>query len=448
MHNIAFGEIFDTVVIMTPLSLQTIRKVYFVGIGGIGISAVARMMVHEGKIVTGTNDRESPNTLDGLRAAGVQIYCDRDISHIDLDTDLIIYSTAWDQNEKDFIDMVRTLGIPVLTYAEALGLISQNKYTIAISGTHGKTTTTAMVAKVLGEAQKKPTVIVGSILKDIQSNFIAGSSNLFVVEACEYQRSFLNLSPSILVITNIDNDHLDYYGTLDGIQKAFAELAHKVPSSGFIVCDPNDARVSNILTNLSAHIVDYTKEKITTPLKVSGDHNIKNAQAAIAVGRILSIETEKINSSLAQFTGTWRRMEYKGTMECGALVYDDYAHHPTEIRASLQGFRSMHPHKNIRVIFQPHLFSRTKFLLNEFSQSFTDTNEVILAPIYGAREKPDSTISSEILSELTKKYHQKVSVGENFSTIENYLKTTSTKEDVIITMGAGNIYKIGEKLLG
>ena len=429
--------------------IQNIHAVHFIGIGGIGMSALARMMVHEGKKVTGTNDWESPSTLDGLRDQGVHIYIDRDISHISPDTDVIIYSTAWDQNEKDFMNQVRALSTPVLTYAEALGLASQGKYTIAISGTHGKTTTTAMIAEMLVTTKKDPTVIVGSLLKGSGSNFIAGESNLFVVEACEYQRSFLNLSPEILIITNIDNDHLDYYKDIEDIISAFHELAMKVPKHGFVVADLHDQNIQKALLGTVANIVDYSKVGETKhfDLSVPGDHNIKNAQAALAVAGILNITEDEALAALRNFQGTWRRMEYKGELSNGTKVYDDYAHHPTEIRASLQGFRAKHPEGRIRIVFQPHLYSRTKLLLNDFAGSFSDADEVIVAPIYAAREKSDLEISAEILTQEILKYHSSVRAGENLLSIESYLRDTVRAGDIIITMGAGDVNKIGEHLL-
>ncbi|MDO8604252.1 MAG: UDP-N-acetylmuramate--L-alanine ligase [bacterium] len=425
--------------------LKNIHHVHFIGPGGVGISAVARFFIKEGKKVTGTEDNLSPETLDDLRREGAVFSLDLNPKVLPI-ADCYIYSIAWLSKHSEVLEEAKRRGIPCYSYPESLGMISRGMRTIAVSGTHGKTTTTAMIAGVLVGAHKDPTVIVGSLLKS-GANFIAGKSDIFVVEACEYKRSFLNLSPEILVITNIDNDHLDYYGTIEGVQKAFAELVEKVPETGAIVCDPSDPLVAPVLSNAIAQIVDYTKERVTVPLQVAGEHNIKNARATLAAARILGVDHTEATRLLALFEGTWRRMEYKGKTSEGALVYDDYAHHPTEIKATLQGFRSKYPNANIRVIFQPHLYSRTKLLLKDFSVSFWMANDVIIAPIYAAREKPDDKISAQIISDEITKHHPKVRTFGNFDEIVKYLQDTATPNDVIITMGAGDIYKVGEALI-
>lgn len=429
---------------MNEQFLKDIHAAHFIGIGGIGVSAVARMMLGRGVSVTGS-DRAPSLVTEKLEADGARIFFGHDAKHLAPEVDLVVYSPAIPDDNPELVAAYER-GIQVLSYPEALGMISRGMRTVAVSGTHGKTTTTAMIAEVLVGAKLSPTVIVGSLLKS-GSNFVAGTSDIFVVEACEYKRSFLNLAPEILVITNIDNDHLDYYGTIEGVQKAFAELVEKVPAHGAIVCDPSDPRVAPVLAKAAARIVDYTKENLTILLAVSGEHNIKNAKAALAVVRILGVGGEEAEKFLAQFEGTWRRMEYKGKMESRALVYDDYAHHPTEVKATLQGFRAKYPEGNIRVVFQPHLYSRTKLLLNDFAQSFNDADEVIVAPIYAAREANDPEISADILATEISKHHKNAHVVGGFPDIEKYLRDTATTSDVIITMGAGNIYKVGESLI-
>ncbi len=428
--------------------LKNIHAVHFIGIGGIGVSAVARLVLSRGVRVSGS-DRDSSLITKKLRESGATIFTSHDAKHVPADCDLVVYSPAIPAENPE-LSLARERGIETYSYPEVLGLISKGMRTVAVSGAHGKTTTTAMIAEVLISAQKSPTVIVGSLLKS-GTNFVHGESNIFVVEACEYRRSFLNLSPEILVITNIDADHLDYYKDIADIQSAFRELAMKVPTLGTIVCDPNDVCVQHVLVNISAKIIDYTKEDLNTVLTIPGDHNIKNAKAALAVARIFDVSQVDAEKTLAEFQGTWRRMEYKGTLANSAIIYDDYAHHPTEIRATLQGFRSKFPNTRIRVVFQPHLYSRTKLLLNDFSESFGDANEVIVAPIYAARETVDPEISAEILAQAIVD-HQKV-VGlrvwamSDFLAIETYIRETAQKDDIIITMGAGDIFKVGETLL-
>lgn len=435
---------------MNEAFLDSIKSAHFIGIGGIGVSAIARMMLARGVYVSGS-DRAPSLVTEKLEALGARIFFGHDEAHVPAALDVVVYSPAI-PDENPELRIARERGVPAYSYPEALGMISRGMRTVAVAGTHGKTTTTAMIAEVLVGAPLSPTVIVGSLLKS-GTNFIAGTSNIFVVEACEYKRSFLNLSPEILVITNIDNDHLDYYGSIEGIQQAFAEMVGKVPATGTIVCDPNDPRVTPVLANAVARIVDYQLGGSTAKLKlaVSGDHNIKNAKAALAVARLLGVEEGEAASLLSKFEGTWRRMEYKGNTEKGTFIYDDYAHHPTEIKATLQGFRAKYPKGRIRVVFQPHLYSRTKLLLDDFAQSFGDADEVIVAPIYAAREENDPTITAEILAQRIideqKTAGLRVWAMIDFTTIENYLRETETPNDIIVTMGAGDIFKVGEGLV-
>ena len=427
--------------------LKNIHTAHFIGIGGIGVSAVARLMLSRGVKVSGS-DRDGSPLTEKLDEEGVKVFVGHDRTHVPDKCDLVVYSPAIPESNPELL-VARERGVQTLSYPEALGMISRGMKTIAVSGTHGKTTTTAMIAEVLVGTHKNPTVIVGSILKS-GSNFIAGKSNLFVVEACEYKRSFLQLSPEILVITNIDNDHLDYYGDIQGVQKAFAEMVEKVPRSGAIICNPNDPFVAPVLAKAVAQIIDYELATPGSPLLLSvpGDHNIRNAKAALSVARILGVDENEAIKLLGQFTGTWRRMEYKGQMPNGALVYDDYAHHPTEVKATLQGFRAKFPDHRIWVIFQPHLYSRTKLLLKDFAKSFGDANEVIIAPIYAAREAPDPSITIDVLVwEIAKNHYSPRAFGD-FASIEKHLRDSVLPGDIVITMGAGDIYKVGEQLLG
>jgi UDP-N-acetylmuramate--alanine ligase len=437
---------------MSDNLLQKAKNIYFIGIGGIGISAIARMLVLEKKIVIGS-DASSSEITANLQKLGIKIYIGQKKENIPTGVDLVIYTVAVKADNPEFIE-AKNRGLKMITYAETLTEISNSKYTIAVAGTHGKTTTTAMIAKIMMEADLDPTVIVGSLIRDKvgeKTNFIHGQSDYFVVEACEYDRSFLHIEPKIAVINNIDNDHLDYYGSIEGVIAGFREFALKVPKDGFIVCDPNDEKVAKAILGLDCTIVDRNKfYDADLIMKIPGEHNRRNAGTALAVANILKLDLAKAKKSLETFTGTWRRFEYKGETSAGALVYDDYGHHPTEVKATLAGARELFPDKNIIVVFQPHLFSRTKILLNDFAQAFADADEVILAPIFPAREKFDPTISSDILAErisLQKKAQTQVCVFKNFFDIETYLKTNLKAGDVLITMGAGEQYKIGDSLL-
>ena len=430
---------------MKNIDLSKIKKAHFVGIGGIGVSAIARMMLAEGKNVSGS-DTSSSAIIDELRRLGVKIFLEHNADNVANDTDLIIYTPAI-SFENPELKKGGDLGISCLSYPEILGLISKNKYTIAISGAHGKTTTTAMIGKVLIDAKLDPTIIVGSLLKDCKSNFVAGKGEYFVVEACEYKKSFLNIDPKIIVITNIDNDHLDYYGNLENIKKAFGEFVAKIDADGFLVCDPNNENLKDIVKKTKGKIIDYTKIKADFSLKTPGQHNIKNAQATMAVAQILNIREKETLISINNFSGTWRRFECKGETKKGVLIYDDYGHHPTEIKATLNGAREFFGNKKIWCVFQPHLYSRTKLLLEDFGKSFGDADEIILADIYSAREQKDESINSEVLAGEINKNESKAMYMESFDKITDYLIENAKKGDIILTMGAGDIFKIGENLL-
>lgn len=427
---------------------EDIHKIFFFGIGGIGISALARMMLQNGKTVVGQDVLDSEN-IQELKKLGAIISIGQSIEAIPKDTDLIVYSRALVVLEPKFVEEIKTLSIPSLLYPELLGLVSKDKYTIAVSGSHGKTTTTGMVVQVLKECGLDPTAVIGSFLQGTKSNFIQGRSDYFVVEADEYYRAFLNLHPTILIILNIDLDHVDYYKDLEDIKSAYRSLAEKIPENGFIICDPDNKDIHDVLTNVKAHIVDYKEEFYKRDLQLPGTHNQIDATYAFCVGKILGIDKEAINKSLNSFLGTWRRFEYKGKTKEGALVYDDYAHHPTEIKATLQAFRERYPKEDykIHIFFQPHLFSRTKALFNEFVESFTDADTVRILPIFKAREIDDGKMSAEILADEIAKTKQNVRSLSFAEAIEELKESSFTDKDIIVTMGAGEAYRITEKVI-
>ncbi|MEK9167753.1 MAG: Mur ligase domain-containing protein [Patescibacteria group bacterium] len=421
---------------------RNIKKIHFIGIGGIGVSALARMMLLEKKKVSSSDITPSLVT-ERMERLGAKVHIGHKEKNLPKEVDIVVYSPAVQGSNPELM-AARARGVPTYSYPEALGLISKGKYTIAVSGTHGKTTTTAMIAEILIDAKKSPTVVIGSFLKKEKDNFVAGKSDVFVVEACEYRRSFLNLSPKILVITNIDADHLDYYGNLAGVQKGFAEMVAKVPKNGFIVCDPGNTKVKPAIEKTKARIIDYTKEKLVVTLPVSGEHNRENARAALAVARLASVDTKKAGESLAHFHGTWRRMEYKGKTRRGVIVYDDYGHHPTEVRRTLQGFRERHKKDRIIVVFQPHLYSRTKLLLKDFAKGFGAVDEAVIADIYAAREVDDGTIHAR---DLAAKIGKNARYIGGSGAISAYLEKHLKKGNILITMGAGDVHKVGDGLL-
>jgi len=440
------------------VDLTKIRKVHFTGIGGIGMSALARMLLHDGKVVSGS-DREYSQILENLRMSGVVVFEGHDAKNVTDSVDLLIYSQAIPEDNAER-KRARALGIPTRSYAELLGILSEHRYTIAVSGSHGKTTTTAMVWEVLREVLH-PTLIVGSLLQETGSNFAPGDSEpasthgespqrggYFVVEACEYRRSFLHLHPNILVITNIDADHLDYYKDLDDIKRAFAELVQKVPEDGFVVCDPSDAHVRDVLVGTTAGVIDatsYRGDDIELPFPA--EHNVENATRALAVSDIFDVPREDALMRLKRFKGTWRRMERKGVMRTGALLYDDYAHHPTEIAATLTAFRAMYPDKRLVVAFQPHLHSRTEHFFGGFVNSLSLADRVLLAPVYEARAENKSEYTSAKLAGALAEVHRDVISCDSFDAVVSDLLERTNETDVVIIMGAGDLYTIGKKLV-
>lgn len=429
------------------LDFKDISKAHFIGIGGIGISAIARMMNLEGKHVSGSDRDESEVTAE-LEKLGISVAIGQKAENIDPKTDLVVYSVAVPDDNPELM-RAKELGIPRITYPQALSILSKDKFTIAVSGTHGKTTTTAMIAKVMMDAGLDPTVIVGSFLKDHKSNFVAGKSKYLVVEACEYRRSFLNLHPSILVVTNIDDDHLDYYKDINDIASAFAELASQIKPDGFLVCNKEYPHIEAVLKRAKCTVEDYELfGDWNLKLKIPGRHNLENAAAVLAVADILGISRAAAKKSLEDFSGTWRRFEHRGTMKNGVEVYDDYGHHPTEVKATLEGAREFFGTKEITVVFQPHLYSRTKQHLHAFGLSFAAADHVIVAPIYPAREPFDPEISSEMVAEEACKAGVDAMALPSFTAIEERLKNALTDSNqVLITMGAGEANKIGDRLL-
>jgi UDP-N-acetylmuramate--alanine ligase len=428
---------------MSEQEIQKINKIHFIGIGGIGMSALARLFLSLGKEVSGSDLRSSDITKN-LEKEGVKIFNSQTSQNISPDIDIIVYTLAVPRDNPEIIQ-ADNLNIKKFYYAEMLGFISKNFYTIAVSGTHGKTTTTAMLAKVFQTADQNPNVIVGSIISDAGTNYIKGDDEFFIVEACEYKRSFLNLFPKIVIVTNLEEDHLDYYKNLEDIQNAFHDLLLKLPKDGFVICDPNDSRVSPILKNISAQVIDYMQYVNEIPdLKIPGQHNVLNASAVLAVAKILNLDLEKAKNGLQNFIGTWRRAEFIKETPNNNLCYDDYAHHPTEIRVTLSGFKDRFKDYEINVIFEPHLYSRTKELFSDFVSALTLADRIILTPIYAAREILDPSINSEMLTKELIKNKKNAFYFENFNLTKEWIKDHDFKhkKQIFITMGAGDIYQI------
>jgi UDP-N-acetylmuramate--alanine ligase len=420
------------------------KKAYFIGIGGIGMSALAQLMKDTGVEVKGS-DREASPVTELLESKGITVLIGQKAENVPSDAEVVIYSEAvWDDNPERM--RAKELGISQVSYFAALGDATRGKKLIAVAGTHGKTTTTGMIAKILSDAGAKPYAIVGSIVKDFGSNYLKGDSDIFVVEACEYKRDFLTLSPEILVITNIEWDHTDYYTDIDDVRSAFWQLAEKVPAEGAIVADLKNPVVSSFVPALMPEKVDYATEG-NYELRLPGDFNKNNARAAAAAARFVlpDMTDDSIATSLSHFHGTWRRFEYKGKTKAGADVYDDYAHHPTAVKATLAELRKKGTGK-IFVAFHPHLYSRTRDLLPEFATAFKDADGVFIAPIYPAREIDDGSVSSAMLAERITE-NGTPAEALSFDEIEAAFNTYPKEGDIIMTMGAGDIYKVADKLV-
>lgn len=421
-----------------------IKKAYFIGIGGIGMSALAQMLAHEGALVSGS-DRDASPVTDLLESKGVSVVIGQKAENVPPDAELVVYSDSVPESNPERA-RTRELGIPSLSYFQMLGKVSEGKKTVAVAGTHGKTTTTGMLARILKDAGAEPTAIIGSIVRDFGSNYLFGTSNTFVVEACEYKDHLLELSPEVLVITNLEWDHTDYFPSLGALQETFRKAIERVPATGAIVTDPSNPNIAPLLVSAKARVVDYTLES-AYDLRLPGEFNQNNARASAAAARVVlpSISDAAISVSLADFHGTWRRFEYKGKTASGADVYDDYAHHPTAVRETLSALRAKVTGKII-VAFHPHLYSRTRDLLDEFATAFADADQVFIAPIYAAREVDDGSISSEILAARIRATGTEATALDSFDAIEQALGTVG-EGDTIMTMGAGDIYKVADALV-
>ena len=463
---------------MYKISFKNPVHVYFMGIGGISMSGLAQILIQEGFKISGSDTKESAMTK-ALEEKGIKIFYGQKAENITASDpiDVVVYTAAVHPDNPEFM-AAKEAGLPMLTRAELLGQIMlEYDLPVAISGTHGKTTTTSMLSKILLEAGTDPTLSIGGVFKDIGGNIRVGKSEYFVTEACEYTNSFLSFFPKISVISNIDADHLDFFKDLDDIRHSFRKFAQLLPDDGTLVINGDIENLQEITEGLKCTIVtygskdsfDYYPSDITydaqgnpsftahipmgkelkIKLAVPGIHNVYNALASIAVASILNIEETHIVTALSQFGGTSRRFEYKGKIG-GVTIIDDYAHHPTEIKATLTAAQN-YPHKKIWCVFQPHTYTRTKALLNEFAEALSIADHVVLADIYAAREKDTLGISSKTLRDKI------VSLGhecnyfptkENFSEIEKFLLQNCTKDDLLITMGAGDVVKIGDELLG
>ena len=423
-------------------------KVHLIGIGGAGVSALGNLYLGKEYEVSGSDTNRNRFT-DILEKKGVKVIIGHKADLITKDLDLVVYSNAIPKHDPDNVELAkaRELGVEVLSYPEALGRITKEYTTIAVSGTHGKTTTTAMLLHILQETGLSPTGIVGSLLSSSGSNYVEGDSNILVIEADEYMKAFLNHSPTMIGVTNIDHDHHDIYPTLQDLQDTFKEFANNLPELGILICSALDQNSWDTFEDLARTVIDYSVIPVEDlSLKVPGAFNRRNAQLAIALAIQLDITLEDATKSLESFKGTWRRQEFKGEGDNGRLVYDDYAHHPTEIMASLSGFRELYPNKKITVIFQPHLYSRTKNLYTEFCNAFNPeyVDQVILLPVYAAREEADPEIDIQVMAQEINNTGPKAMAAADF---QDAITKIDNESEVIVTMGAGDVTELSNQLV-
>ena len=471
---------------MYSIDYDTPIRVHFIGIGGISMSGLAEILLDRGFKVSGS-DRAPSELTQILENKGVKVYYGQVAGNITDDIDLVVYSAAIREDNEEYAEAVRR-GIPMLTRAQLLGQIMKNyKVSVAVAGTHGKTTTTSMITDILLSADLDPTISVGGMLKEIGGNIRIGRSGYFVTEACEYTNSFLSFNPTVDVILNIEEDHLDFFKDINDIRNSFRKFAGLLPDDGILIINADIENHEEISEGLKCRVVtvsasggadaDYTASDIEydkegcasftlhtscsakagagmdghrISLHVPGAHNIGNALAAIALGEHLNISPDTIARGLCDFKGTDRRFQHKGSFPAAdggqVTVIDDYAHHPTEIRATLTAAAN-YPHERIVCVFQPHTYTRTRAFFDDFADALTLADVIVLAEIYAAREKDTLGMSSKLLCDELKKKGKESYYFSTFDEIEDFIKKKSLGGDLLITMGAGDVVKIGEELL-
>ena len=447
--------------------------IYFCGIGGISMSGLAEILLDRGFQVSGSDMKESELT-DALSAKGARVFIGQRASNVTEDIDCIVFTSAIHEDNPEYQKALE-FGLASMTRAELLGQLMRNyACPIAVSGTHGKTTTTSMISDILMAAETDPTISVGGILETIGGNIRVGNSDYFVTEACEYTNSFLSFFPKISLILNVEEDHMDFFKDLQEIRDSFHAFASLLPADGLLIINGDipeyealcaelpcqvlsfgsseycDYYPTEITYNKSGHISALVRtrqgEDFTLSLSVPGEHNLFNALAALALADYLGIDREISLAALKVFKGSKRRFEYKGSLG-DIVVIDDYAHHPTEITATLTAARK-YPCDRVWCVFQPHTFTRTKAFMDEFAEALSLADEVVLAEIYPARETDNLGISSGDLQAKILALGKNCHYFPSFDAIENFLLENLIHNDMVITMGAGDIVKVGEKLLG
>ena len=451
------------------------QHIHFVGIGGIGMSGIAEVLLNLGYRVSGSDAKKSAIT-DRLEKLGAKVFEGHDSANVS-DAQVVVTSTAVRPDNPEVVEAARKQ-VPVIPRAEMLAELMRLKYGIAIAGSHGKTTTTSMVATVLDRAGVDPTIVVGGRVNTLGSNAKLGRGDFMVVEADESDKSFLKLSPTIAVVTNIDLEHLDFYSGIEEIRDHFVQFVNKVPFYGSVIICLDDANIQMIIPQITRRVITYgmrahaeiaagdvqiSRENFGSSftvrrrgeelgritLHVPGEHNVCNALAAVAVALDLEVDFEKIAEGLEAFTGAGRRFEIKGLVPDdgkGILVVDDYGHHPTEIRATLAAAKTSG--RRLVVLFQPHRYTRTAALREEFARSFYDAEVVLLADIYAASEDPIPGVTAQALAEDVEKYgHRNVRYIGSLENGAQALLDAAQPGDLVLTLGAGSVWRVGEEFL-
>ena len=445
------------------MNFEHIKNIHFVGIGGIGMSGIAEILADRGFAVSGCDLRQSAAT-DLLTRRGVHVTIGHDPSHL-AGVDLVVVTSAV-RGANAEVDAARAQGLPVMKRKQILGALVNEKRGVGISGTHGKTTTSAMIAVILEEAGLDPTIVIGGMLRNIGSNAKSGAGDFAVVEADEYDRSFHELHPEIAVVTNIEADHLEYFGSFEAIVEAFQIFMEGIRPGGVVVGCVDDPTVAKLLKTTNQRVIRYglsdaadiraqnisfdeRGSHFEVPgtgwfrLFVPGEHNVRNALGAIAVARQLGISPSVTASALAKFLGVDRRFQILGEY-AGALIVDDYAHHPTEIRATLAAARRGYPKRRIVALFQPHLYTRTRDFAREFAESLLVADVALVAPIYAAREKPIEGITSRLIADAAEGVEF---LERSNDEIVEEMRRRLDSNDLFITLGAGDVNEISEALV-
>jgi UDP-N-acetylmuramate--alanine ligase len=433
-------------------------NVHFIGIGGIGMSALARYFDAQGVTVTGSDASRNP-TVRELESEGIEVFGSHNAEHITDSMYQVVYSEAVPPENPER-RAAEQMGIRQKSYFAALGDISRTKTTISICGTHGKSTTTAMAGLALENAHLDPLVILGTKIfewgkKNIRlpecgEAICQTEKGIFLVESCEYHNSFLHLEPSIIVVTNVEPDHLDFFGTAENYYRAFAEFGKKLNSGGTIIADFSNPKIEKIFAECTAQKVNTSSFLPLVPnMSIPGAHNRENAACVLALANTIGANTEEVSQALSRFHGTWRRFEKKGEKN-GVHIFDDYAHHPTEIKATLSAFREKFPEQKIWAVFQPHQYSRTREFLLEFGESFANADEVLIPNIYRVRDTEEDVkaVSAEKLVAEIEKNGKKARHTHDFAQTIALLKNELKEGDVVVTIGAGPVYEVGESFLG